>query len=87
MSAALARADNSTGRHRNLRANCFESHTRVDATDIHPDQPIPDQPPPDSQFLRWLVVGRVSGRMNRERDGVPLPGMLADRLVVVMMFL
>ncbi len=48
--AAPHRADNSTGRHRKLRANCFESHTRFDTTGIHPDQPIPDQPEPDSQI-------------------------------------
>lgn len=38
-------------------------------------------------FLRWLVVGRVSERMNREKDGVALPGMLADRLVVAVKLL
>lgn len=49
VSAAPTRADNSTGRHRK-RANCFESHTRFDTTDIHPDRPVPDQPDPDSQI-------------------------------------
>ncbi len=38
-------------------------------------------------FLRWLVVGRVSERMNREKDGVALPGMLADRPVVAVKLL
>ena len=59
--AAPHRADNSTGRHRKLRANCFESHTRFDTTGIHPDQPIPDQPEPDSQIASvgpLLVPGR-----------------------------
>lgn len=49
-SAAPTGADNSTGGHRALRANCFESHTLVGTTDIHPDQPVPDQPPSDSQM-------------------------------------
>lgn len=42
---------------------------------------------PGYKHPSWVVIGRVSERMNRERDGVPLPGMLADRLVVVMMSL
>src|SRR5699024_4851939 len=60
--AAPHRADNSTRRHRKLRANCFESHTRFDTTGIHPDQPIPDQPEPDSQIASvgpLLVPGRL----------------------------
>jgi len=60
VSAAPTRADNSTGRHRK-RANCFESHTRFDTTDIHPDRPVPDQPGPDSQIASvgpLLVPGR-----------------------------
>lgn len=41
--------DQSVERHRE-RANSFESHTRIDTTCIHPDQPIPDQPESYSQI-------------------------------------
>ena len=41
--------DQSVERHRE-RTNSFESHTRIDTTCIHPDQPIPDQPESYSQI-------------------------------------
>src|SRR5690606_18073025 len=77
-SAAPTGADNSTGRHRE-RANCFESHTPADTTDIHPDQPVPDQPNPDSQIASdgpLLVPGRSKiARMSAARCFIVRPSL------------